>query len=179
MTLRCQGTIAADEGRTQGGKIAALFARPRTLHRAGQRVLAAVVSFFSSLLGTHGRIRTCDTWLRRPVLYPLSYVGTRSAGRTRTPTALRTAPARGHYTRSRGRPQPSRPLKNGVPAATTGSATQCVVLSGAHSAAIGPSLRPCLGRAHRALAARHCSSAAFYRPFSRQGEQCLFRGTAP
>ena len=23
----------------------------------------------------HGRIRTCDTWLRRPVLYPLSYVG--------------------------------------------------------------------------------------------------------
>src|SRR5680860_1785870 len=29
------------------------------------------------VLGTHGRIRTCDTWLRRPVLYPLSYVGMR------------------------------------------------------------------------------------------------------
>ena len=51
MNLRCQDTIAADEGRTQGGQIAALFARPRTLHRAGQRVLTAVVSFFSSLLG--------------------------------------------------------------------------------------------------------------------------------
>lgn len=25
------------------------------------------------LYGALGRIRTCDTWLRRPVLYPLSY----------------------------------------------------------------------------------------------------------
>jgi hypothetical protein len=49
MTLGCQDTIAAGEGRTQGGQIAALFARPRTLHRASQHVVAAVVSFFSSL----------------------------------------------------------------------------------------------------------------------------------
>ena len=37
----------------------------------------------------HGRIRTCDTWLRRPVLYPLSYVGEESyeaaIGRCRGP----------------------------------------------------------------------------------------------
>lgn len=29
----------------------------------------------SRALCTHGRIRTCDTLLRRQVLYPLSYVG--------------------------------------------------------------------------------------------------------
>jgi hypothetical protein len=53
MTPRSQGTIAARERRTQGAQIAALFARPRTCYRAGQRVLAAVASFFSSLLGAN------------------------------------------------------------------------------------------------------------------------------
>ena len=48
MTLRRQDTIAAYEGRTQEALIAALFARPRTLQRAGQRALTAVASLFSS-----------------------------------------------------------------------------------------------------------------------------------
>jgi hypothetical protein len=26
-------------------------------------------------MGASGRIRTCDTWYRKPVLYPLSYGG--------------------------------------------------------------------------------------------------------
>jgi hypothetical protein len=48
------GTIATRERRTQEARIAALFAhaakaRPRTCYRAGQRVLAAGASFFSSL----------------------------------------------------------------------------------------------------------------------------------
>jgi hypothetical protein len=51
MTPRSEDTIAADEGRTQGAQTAAPFARPRTLHFTGQRVLAVVVSLFSSLLG--------------------------------------------------------------------------------------------------------------------------------
>jgi len=50
MTLRRQGTIAARERRTQEARIAALFVRPRTYYRAGQRALTAVASFFSSLL---------------------------------------------------------------------------------------------------------------------------------
>jgi uncharacterized membrane protein len=50
MALRRQDAIAACETRTQGARIAALFVRPRTQYRAGQRVLAAVVSLFSSLL---------------------------------------------------------------------------------------------------------------------------------
>ena len=41
----------------------------------------------------HGRIRTSDTWLRRPVLYPLSYVGMGYAAR-------HIEAATGHYTRS-------------------------------------------------------------------------------
>ena len=45
----------------------------------------------------HGRIRTCDTWLRRPVLYPLSYVGVKSDGRL---TRLTAGAGEGHYTRS-------------------------------------------------------------------------------
>ena len=28
---------------------------------------------FRGLVDAPGRIRTCDTWLRRPLLYPLSY----------------------------------------------------------------------------------------------------------
>ena len=28
-------------------------------------------------MGASGRIRTCDTWYRKPVLYPLSYGGVR------------------------------------------------------------------------------------------------------
>lgn len=27
------------------------------------------------MVGASGRIRTCDTWYRKPVLYPLSYGG--------------------------------------------------------------------------------------------------------
>jgi hypothetical protein len=33
-------------------------------------------------MGASGRIRTCDTWYRKPVLYPLSYGGLRSADTT-------------------------------------------------------------------------------------------------
>ena len=51
MTRRRQGTIAASERRTQEVRIAGLFARPRTHCRAGQRVLGAVASLFSSLQG--------------------------------------------------------------------------------------------------------------------------------
>ena len=50
MTLRRKNTIAAGERRTQEARIAALFARPRTYYRTGQRVLAAVASLFNSLL---------------------------------------------------------------------------------------------------------------------------------
>ena len=50
MTLRRQNAIVARETRTQEARIAALLARPRTQYRAGQRVLTAVTSFFSSLL---------------------------------------------------------------------------------------------------------------------------------
>ena len=50
MTLRRKNTIAAGERRTQGARIAALFARLRTHCRTGQRVLAAVASLFNSLL---------------------------------------------------------------------------------------------------------------------------------
>ena len=47
-------TIAARETRTQEAQIAALFVRPRTRYRAGQRVLVAVASLFGSLLGRRG-----------------------------------------------------------------------------------------------------------------------------
>ncbi len=50
MTLRRPNTLAARERRTQRARIAALFAGLRTCYRAGQRVLKAVASFFSSLL---------------------------------------------------------------------------------------------------------------------------------
>ncbi len=50
MTPRRQDAMAECERRTQEVRIAALFARPRTCYRAGQCVLAAVASFFSSLL---------------------------------------------------------------------------------------------------------------------------------
>jgi len=50
MTLRRQDTIAAGEKRTQEARIAALFARPSTHDRAGQRILAAVASLFDGLL---------------------------------------------------------------------------------------------------------------------------------
>jgi hypothetical protein len=32
--------------------------------------------------GASGRIRTCDTWYRKPVLYPLSYGGLRQRRET-------------------------------------------------------------------------------------------------
>ena len=48
--------------------------------------------------GASGRIRTCDTWYRKPVLYPLSYGGLRAddqqrRGAAHYPAALvRTKP---------------------------------------------------------------------------------------
>ncbi len=44
----------------------------------------------------HGRIRTCDTWLRRPVLYPLSYVG--DSDISPIPLFAPPGPVTGHYT---------------------------------------------------------------------------------
>ena len=50
MTLRRQGAMGERERRTQEALVAALRARPRTLYRAGQCVLVAKASLFSSLL---------------------------------------------------------------------------------------------------------------------------------
>lgn len=50
--------------------------------------MASQLSFRSGY--AHGRIRTCDTWLRRPVLYPLSYVGL--VGCRRIDRAINDAP---------------------------------------------------------------------------------------
>ena len=36
-----------------------------------------------------GRIRTCDSWYRKPVLYPLSYGGITAMAAARHPTAAR------------------------------------------------------------------------------------------
>ena len=49
MTIRHQGAVAECETRTQGVRIAARLARPRTQYRAGQCALVADASFFSSL----------------------------------------------------------------------------------------------------------------------------------
>ena len=51
MTFRRQSAMGTRERRTQGARIAALFARPRTCYPAAQSFLAAGASFFSSLLG--------------------------------------------------------------------------------------------------------------------------------
>jgi hypothetical protein len=48
MTLRRQGAMGEREKRTQEALVAAVRARPRTLYRAGQRVLVAKASLFSS-----------------------------------------------------------------------------------------------------------------------------------
>ena len=50
MTLRLQSAMGEREGRTQEALVAALRARPRTQYRAGQCVLGAKASLFSSLL---------------------------------------------------------------------------------------------------------------------------------
>jgi len=51
MTLRRKGAMGERERRTQEALVAALRARPRTPYRAGQCVLVAKASLFSSLLG--------------------------------------------------------------------------------------------------------------------------------
>jgi hypothetical protein len=50
MTFRRKDVMGRCERRTQGARIAALLARPRTYYRAAQCVFAAETSFFSSLL---------------------------------------------------------------------------------------------------------------------------------
>jgi hypothetical protein len=40
-------------------------------------LLTVIIEFFSILDGAPGMIRTCDTRIRNPVLYPLSYGGRR------------------------------------------------------------------------------------------------------
>ncbi len=55
MALRLQDAIAAGDRRTQEASIGALLTRPRTRYRAGQRVLAAVVSLFNSLTAGYTR----------------------------------------------------------------------------------------------------------------------------
>ena len=50
MTPRRRNALGMCERRTQGARIAALFARLRTCYRAAQRVSAAGASLFSSLL---------------------------------------------------------------------------------------------------------------------------------
>jgi hypothetical protein len=84
MTPRRQGSIAARERRTQEAQIAALFARPRTCYRAGQRVLAAVVSFFSSPQAPEWRNgrrnglkhrRAMPVWVRVPPPASVGFAG--------------------------------------------------------------------------------------------------------
>ena len=58
MTPRSQSAISARERRTQGVRIAALFARLRTYYPAAQRALAAGASFLSSLLGKNAQLRS-------------------------------------------------------------------------------------------------------------------------
>jgi hypothetical protein len=40
-------------------------------------VVASITWRATPVVGASGRIRTCDTWYRKPVLYPLSYGGMR------------------------------------------------------------------------------------------------------
>ena len=47
------------------------------------------------MVGASGRIRTCDTWYRKPVLYPLSYGGMLSARWTGLRSALTLQPGEG------------------------------------------------------------------------------------
>ena len=61
---------------------------------------AALLSQTDSVPGASGRIRTCGTWYRKPVLYPLSYGGRTGRGRC----AVKTT---GRPTRSRNRLGPA------------------------------------------------------------------------
>jgi hypothetical protein len=55
MTFRRKDAMGMCERRTQGARIAALLARPRTCYHAAQCVLATEASFFSSVLAALAR----------------------------------------------------------------------------------------------------------------------------
>ncbi len=74
MTRRRQGAMGERERRTQEAFVAALRARPRTSYRAGQCVLVAEASLFSSLLGPHQHTGTAPLRTTSSVTEPHQYV---------------------------------------------------------------------------------------------------------